>query len=146
MHWKRQQTSLQNIPSQRSQPWIKTVNNQGFKMRRQKKMKRNEENACPFMVVGSSNASKTRALMKPILFSDKSLDKRNLITEKPILKITLSNPQAEQPIIVLRDRFCNHSSSVSLLHFGIELPHSAVAGSQLSCWRRYDCSTGVKSS
>ena len=103
----------------------------GFKMMRQKKMKRNEGNACPYMVVGSSNPSKTRALMKSILFSDKSLGKRNLIIEKPILKNILRNLQAVQPIIVLRDRFCNHSSSISLLCISVQLQHSAVADNQL---------------
>ena len=42
------------------------------------KMKRNEGNACPYMVVSCNNPSKTPALIKPILFSDKSLKKRNL--------------------------------------------------------------------
>ena len=39
--------------------------------------------------------------------------KRNLLIEKPILKNTLSTLHAVQPIIVSRDLFCNHSSSVS---------------------------------
>ena len=34
--------------------------------------------------------------------------------------------------IFLRDRFFNHSFSVLLIYFGVELQHSAVAGSQLS--------------
>ena len=34
--------------------------------------------------------------------------------------------------IFLRDRFFNHSFSVLLIYFGVELHHSAVAGSQLS--------------
>lgn len=87
-------------------------------------------NACPYMVVGSSNPLKTRALLKPVLFSDKSLDKRNLIIEKPILKNILGNLQAVQTIIVVRDRFCNHSSSFSLLYFSVQLQHSAVADNQ----------------
>ena len=41
-------------------------------------MKRNEGNACPYMVVSFNNPSKTPALIKPILFSDKSLKERNL--------------------------------------------------------------------
>ena len=36
------------------------------------------------------------------------------------------------PLVLLRDRFCNHSFSVLVLYFGVELQHSAVAGTHLT--------------
>ena len=58
-------------------------------------MKRNEGNACPYMVVSFNNPPKTPALIKPILFSDKSLKKRNLKNQFSEISLTNYNQYAD---------------------------------------------------